>query len=68
MDGMLMQDPKTMEHLNHVDYPASKKDLVDACNEMSDVSEKDKKWFMENLPDKDYSNAGEVKQALSSSM
>ncbi len=53
-----------MDHLNHVVYPASKEDLVKACNEMSDVPENDKRWLNENLPEKNYQNADEVKRAV----
>lgn len=55
---------QTMDHLHHVTYPASKDDLVKACNEMSDVPENDKRWFMENLPEKNYQSAEDVKQAV----
>lgn len=66
MDGMTMptQARDTLDHLNHVVYPASKQDLVEACNKMSDVPESDKKWFTENLPNRVYGNASEVKEAL----
>lgn len=53
---------------NHVDYPATKTDLVKACNMMSDVSSDDKKWFEKNLPSKTYKNADEVMKALKMSM
>ena len=56
---------ETIDHLkNHVTYPATKDDLVKACNNMSDVPEKDKIWFMENLPEGTYENAATVKTAL----
>lgn len=54
-----------MAHLNdHVKYPASKDDIVKACNDMSDVPEEDKKWFLEKLPVKMYQNPDEVKIAM----
>lgn len=70
MDDMAMpaQKKEMMEHLNHVDYPASKDDLVKACNEMSDMPEEDKKWFKENLPDRMYNTAAEVEQAMTASV
>lgn len=62
MDTM---SPAAMMHLeDHVTYPATKDDLVKACNEMSDLSEEDKKWFEAKLPDGTYQSADEVKAAL----
>lgn len=61
---MPAQMDKTLEHLSHVDYPASKQDLVEACNKMSDVSEEEKKWFEQTLPDRSYNSADEAKEAL----
>lgn len=53
------------DHLkNHIAYPASKEDLVKACNNLSDFSAEDKKWFMENLPDRTYNSSVEVEKAL----
>ncbi|MCL4365830.1 DUF2795 domain-containing protein [Patescibacteria group bacterium] len=71
MDGAtnLNQRSKEMaDHLNHVSYPASKQDLVEACEDMSDVSQDDKKWFMDKLPDKTFNDSDEVKHALGASM
>ncbi len=48
----------------HVKYPATKKQLVEACNMMSDVSKADKDWFSRSLPDRTYKNSDEVKKAL----
>ena len=61
-----MQDTQTMMgHLQgHVTYPADKATLVAACNGMSDVSEEDKKEFIEKLPEGNYTSAEEVKTAL----
>lgn len=61
-----MQDIKNaLAHLKgHQTYPATKEELVKTCNELSDFSEKDKKWFEENLPEKTYNSAEEVTQAL----
>lgn len=63
MDPMA-QKQDVMAHLDHVTYPASKADLEEACEKMSDIAEADKKWFMENLPDRQYNSADEVRQAL----
>lgn len=48
----------------HVTYPATKQDIVTACNNMSDHTEADKQEVREKLPDQTYSSAGEVIQAL----
>jgi hypothetical protein len=54
-----------MMHLReHQEYPATKQQLVEACNSLSDFSDEDKKWFEENLPDSTYDSADEVVQAL----
>lgn len=61
-----MKDIKNaMDHLKaHQEYPATKEDLVKTCNELSDFSEEDKKWFMDNLPERTYNSAEEVAEAL----
>lgn len=61
-----MKDIKNaMMHLrDHQTYPATKADLVKTCNELSDFSEEDKKWFADSLPDKTYKSAEEVASAL----
>jgi len=54
-----------LEHLkNHVEYPATKNDIVTACNNLSDVPQADKDWFEKNLPDRTYKNAEEVLTAI----
>lgn len=56
---------EVMEHLDeHITYPATKGDIVKACNMMSDVPAEHKKWFEEKLPDGTYESAEEVKMAL----
>lgn len=59
-------DPEGVkEHvLKHVKYPASKGDLVKACNSMADVPATDKEKFAKQLPDKTYASADEVMKAL----
>ena len=49
---------------SHVTYPASKADLVAACNNLSDFSDADKKEFMDKLPEGTYNSAEEVEKAL----
>ena len=54
-----------MDHLkDHQTYPAAKADLIKTCNELSDFSAEDKKWFEENLPEKTYNSAQDVINAL----
>ena len=48
----------------HTKYPSTKRDLVSACSEMSDVPKVDKKWFEQNLPERVYYTADEVIKAL----
>lgn len=64
MDQMPINKDEMMKHLDHVTYPASKEDFMAACNRMEHVTEGEKKWMMDNLPDKTYNSADEVKQAL----
>lgn len=61
-----MKDLKNaISHLKtHIEYPATRQELVEACNQMSDFSEEDKMWFEQNLPDGTYDSAGEVMEAL----
>ncbi len=55
----------SLEHLkNHIEYPASREQVVAACNNMSDVPADDRDWFSDNLPAGTYSNAGEVLSAI----
>ena len=49
---------------NHVKYPASRTQVVQACNEMSDVPTTDKEWVEKNLPEGTYRSATEVLGAL----
>lgn len=54
-----------IEHIKeHQEYPATMKELITSCNNLSDFSEKDKKWFKSHLSDKTYKSADEVLEAL----
>lgn len=54
-----------ISHLKgHQTYPATKEDLIKECDNLSDFSDDDKKWFGDNLPDKTYKSAEEVMSAL----
>jgi len=56
---------EVQEHLaKHIVYPTSKKEIIEACNLMMDVSKEDKEWFEKNLPDWSYRNADEVIRAV----
>ncbi len=61
-----MNDVKNaIHHLReHQEYPATKEELIAECDNLSDFSEADKKWFADNLPDKTYNSADEVIKAL----
>jgi len=64
-----MQNIKgSVDHLKtHQKYPATKAELVAECDNLSDFSEEDKKWFMENLPaepEGGYKSAEDVMKAL----
>jgi hypothetical protein len=49
---------------NHVQYPASRNEVVAACNNMSDVPSEDKEWFSKTLPEGRYTKADDVMTAL----
>ncbi|MBI4426085.1 MAG: DUF2795 domain-containing protein [Candidatus Kerfeldbacteria bacterium] len=52
------------EHLkSHISYPATKKDIWEACNTMSHVPEEHKKMFMDKVPEATYHSADEVAKA-----
>jgi hypothetical protein len=61
-----MNDVKNaIHHLEeHQQYPATKEEMVAECDNLSDFSDEDKKWFADNLPDKTYKSADEVIKAL----
>ena len=54
-----------LEHAKrHVEYPTSRKALVEACNNFSDIPPEEKDWFEKNLPERAYREPIEVIQAL----
>lgn len=58
---------KVITHLNeHQDFPATKQELVEACNnlEMDGVTPEDKKWFEDHLPEGTYQSSDDVIRAL----
>jgi len=63
-----MENPSLAEELghlkNHVKYPASRAEVVAACNNMSDMHATNAAWFQKNLPEGRYSSPNEVLGAL----
>ena len=61
-----MKDIKNaIAHLKeHQTYPATRAELVKTCNELTDFSDEDKKWFEDNLPEGSYSSEKDVFKAL----
>ncbi len=54
-----------LDHLkNHVEYPASRDEVVQACNNMSDFPADDRDWFTEKLPAGTYNSPSDVLSAL----
>jgi len=49
---------------HHVNYPATTKEINEACSNMSDVPEPDRNWFQKTLPEGNYANPEEVVSAL----
>jgi hypothetical protein len=49
---------------NHIEYPASKQQVLEACNNMADVPSVDKEWVSDNLPDQTYRAPEDVVTAL----
>ncbi len=55
----------SLDHLkNHVEYPANAEQVIQACNNMSDVPGTDKEWFANNLPARTYENPDAVISAV----
>jgi hypothetical protein len=49
---------------NHIDYPATKQEVIAACNNMSDVPSDDKEWVSKSLPEQTYRAPEDVVAAL----
>jgi hypothetical protein len=49
---------------SHVKYPASRSQVIAACNEMSDITDADKAWIIGNLPEGTYRGPTDVVNAL----
>ena len=63
---MYKTSEEMMTHLrDHVaKWPASKQDIIATCQNMSDITSGEQKWFMETLPDKVYDTPEDVVKAL----
>ncbi len=61
-----MQNKKdAIDHLKtHQSYPATKAELIAECDNLSDFSDEDKKWFMEHLTKENYESANAVMKDL----
>jgi hypothetical protein len=56
---------KVNEHLTqHQTYPATRAQLLVACNELADFSPAEKRWFAAHLSEGTYKSAAEVMAAL----
>jgi hypothetical protein len=67
-DGSMMGKADMKElmlHLqNHIMYPASKRTIVESCNQMAHVPASTRTWAEQNLPDGTYMSADEVVMKL----
>lgn len=54
-----------VDHLkNHQSYPAKKEELMAECDNLSDFSDEDKKWYAEHLTKDNYESAEEIMMDL----
>jgi len=54
-----------ISHLKDVDYPVTGKEFIEAYDNMSDVSEKQRAWIKNNIePDKTYESPEDIKHDL----
>src|SRR5437764_2490738 len=52
---------RVQAHLEkHIQYPASRAQVLAACADTSEFSQAEKTWFAERLPEGNYRSAGEV--------
>ena len=62
-------DAKTKQELtthvkDHMNYPATKQQIMAACSQMAHVPQAGREWAAEKLADRTYASANEVLQAL----
>lgn len=62
----MINKEKAIEHIkNHVGtYPTTASALKMACNNMSEFTDEEKKWFSDNLPEGTYGSSEDVIKAL----
>lgn len=54
-----------LKHLkNDITYPASKDDIMTACNNFKEIPTSERDWFDKTLPDREYKTPEEVLNAL----
>ena len=54
-----------INHLKDVEYPVTGKEFMEACDNMSDVSEEQRSWVRNNIePDKTYASPEEIRHDL----
>jgi len=51
-------------HIQHLSYPITKSQLVDACSKMAEMPEVDRKWIADSLPEGRYERPDDVIRAL----
>ena len=62
---MAMTHAEIREHAGqHVEFPATREQLVTACDGVSEVPPDEREWFMANLPEGTYNSSDEVLKAL----
>jgi hypothetical protein len=56
---------KLTQHLKeHQTYPATRAQLLAACNDLVDFSAGEKRWYADHLPEGTYKSAAEVLKAV----
>jgi hypothetical protein len=56
---------KAIAHLKeHVKYPANRATVLAACADTPEFTAAEKKWFSDNLPEKNFTSADEVMASL----
>jgi hypothetical protein len=56
---------KLTQHLKeHQAYPATRAQLLAACNDLVDFSAGEKRWYADHLPEGTYKSAAEVLKAI----
>lgn len=63
--GKPMNTQEIVEHLGHVDYPITGKELMEACENMSHVSDEEREWVKRNIQeDRTYNSREELRREL----